>query len=233
MAYARAGWGGGGEVLIALNYILSILSILVHWREIVERYFLPLITVLSKLKCFWFILLFIGLILTYWGLENPDSLVWNFMPYIGGAIIGFASSAFFSRPNQFLIRGSGDPVYLIQNHAWLPHIYQLNGRKTLNAFGGIWHETSHVSEAVINDVSLLLYKKGRLNIEDAELYRVEGGKTVFAVLLDTRYGVPDAETQKHIWGDKEVKEVRLAKLDEWKPGRDLVSKNYWPAKDRL
>ena len=65
----------------------------------------------------------------------------------------------------------------------------------MNAFSGVWHEVSHVSECKINRVC-----KGELSLKRAILYRPEGEKSVFAVLNETRYGIPDQKTRQRIWG---------------------------------
>lgn len=71
---------------------------------------------------------------------------------------------------------------------------------------------------------------------EAKLYKLsnEEEKSVFAVLLDVRYGVPDRKTVAAIWGDQPtIHSVGTAELDKWLPGGDLVSIDYWFEKDRL
>jgi hypothetical protein len=162
-----------------------------------------------------------------------DSLAGTLLIYGGGAVIGFASSAFFSRPDQFLLRGITDPVYLVRNHFYSPYIYELADRETLNAFGGIWHEILNVSEKLVKRLCHW-FGKGKSGLKDAKLYRVSNGeKSVFAVLLGVRYGVPGQETLEHIWGNQHtVHTVGISELDKWFPGGDLVSIHYWPEDDR-
>lgn len=190
-----------------------------------------IIVVLPRLKLVWLVVFFIGLMLIFVSLyAGPKFVADQYLIYAGGAVIGFASSAYFSCKEQFLLRGSGGTVYLVQNRLFLPHVYQLVGRETLNAFGGIWYEVYHVSERTVRH--LHGRRKGQLNLNSADLYKVKGGNTIFAVLSGIRYGVPDFETRKRIWGSKPETEAEIDELDKWNPGRDLVSIHYWPERDR-
>lgn len=191
--------------------------------------------VIPKLKCFWLFLLFAGILVAILGATVcKDSWAEELLIYGGGAVIGFASSAFFSRQEHFLLRGVTDRVYFVKNHSCSLCIYALADRKTLAAFGGIWYEIQNVSESLAEHLYRLFGKgKPKLSLTEAKLFRLSNNRqTVFAVLLGVRYGVPDQETLNSIWGDQPViHTVDISELDKWLPGRDLVSVHYWPAKD--
>lgn len=177
-------------------------------------------------------MILISVVISIFGATKyKEVLLGNLLLYGGGALVGFSCSAFFSCQPQFLIRGSKDNVYLIRN-SLCPKIFKLIGRKTLSAFGGIWHEISHVSERMINHLCIFFRKKD-LCLKNAELIQVEGEKSVFAVLLGSRFGIPDPETLECIWGIRaKRKYVDLNYLDKIKPGRDLVSMHYWLERDK-
>jgi hypothetical protein len=185
--------------------------------------------VIRKLKCCWLLFLFIGVVLAILGATKwRGCLLGEVSIYGGGAIVGFASSAFFSRQDQFLIRGVGDRVCLVQNRLPLPQIYELADPETLNAFGGIWHEISHVSDGMKRHLVRLL-GKGVLSVKNASLCQVRGEDTVFAVLCGTRYAVHDMETLKRIWGNSpKINNVGVSEVDKCRPGKDLVSVENWP-----
>ena len=157
----------------------------------------------------------------------PD-LLSKLVAAIGAAAIGFASSAFFSRPDQLLLRGGGDAVYLVENHLWKPRVYYLADRETMNALGGIWHEVSHVSERKKNRICKY-FCKGEMSFKQATLYRPPGENSVFAVLNETRYGIPDSETRERIWPSTFE---RREEVERYLPGRDLFSVQFWPPQDR-
>lgn len=188
----------------------------------------------SRLKCFWLFALVAGLSLAVFGANLcSDSSVNSLLIYGGGAIVGLAGSAFFSRPDQFLLRGVRDAVYLVQNNFLWPRVYWIE-RNTLNALGGVWHEISHLSETTMKRLFDRL-GRGRLNLRKAEVYRAEDQNSVCAVLLGTRYGVPNEETLEKIWGPdakSKVQIVTMDELDKWSPGRDLVSVRFWPYTDQ-
>lgn len=147
---------------------------------------------------------------------------------MGFAAVGFSCSAFFSRKSQFSLRGSCDSVYYFKQHFIFPKVYRFANPDTFNAFGGKWYEISHVSEKMIK-CFFCLFGKGELNLkgEDAKLFRIKDGTSFFVVILDTRYGIPDLDTKKKIWGDKNVELIETTILDKYIPGRDLVSVYYW------
>lgn len=201
-----------------------------------KSYCKSLTLVIPKLKCFWLFLFFAGILVAILGATVcRDSWAETLLIYGGGAVIGFASSAFFSRQEQFLLRGVTDRVYLIKNYSYSPRIYELADRKTLAAFGGIWHEIQNVSESLVKHL-YRWFGKGelKLSLTEAKLYKLSNNeKGVFAVLLGVRYGVPNPETLKSIWGDQPtIHTVDISELDKWLPGVDLVSIRYWPEKDR-
>ena len=169
----------------------------------------------------------------FWIEDNVtvNDLLSKLVAAIGAAAIGFASSAFFSRPDQFLLRGAGDPVYLVENHLWKPRVHHLVGRETMNALGGKWHEISHVSERKKNCLCKC-FGKGKLSLKQATLYRPpdeNDENSVFAVLNETRYGIPDTETRERIWPSTAA---RREEVERFLPGRDLVSVQFWPPQDR-
>jgi hypothetical protein len=198
-----------------------------------KSYCKSLTLVISKLKCFWLFILFAGLIVAILGATAcRDSWAETLLIYGGGALIGFASSAFFSRQEQFLLRGVKDRVYLVKNHSYYPRIYELADRKTFAAIGGIWHEIQNIPEGLVEHLHRW-FGKGELSLTEAKLYKLSNEESVFAVLLDVRYGVPNLETRKSIWGDQPtIHTVDISELDKWLPGSDLVSIHYWPEKDR-
>jgi hypothetical protein len=197
------------------------------------NYVRSLFSVVSRLKIFWLLVIVMGPIVVALGIirAGPGSFAGQLWVYVGGAMIGFALNAFFSRQDQFLLRGCRDLVYLVWNCPFRPRFYELHDRKSLNALGGLWHEITHVSERFTR-----LFGRERLSLQAARLYRVKGESSVFAVILNTRYGIPNPETLESIWGvspvDPRVNIVEPAELDQWLPGRDLVSIHYWPEKDR-
>ena len=173
-----------------------------------------------KLRGFWILIFFLGLALIACA---------DLPAFIGAAFVGFATSAFFSRPDQFVLRGAGDAVYLVENRPLIPSVYHLADRETMNAFGGKWHEISHVSEHKINCARKCFYK-GELSLSQATLYRPPGAKSHFAVLNGTRHGIPDPKTLQRIW-DSDAK-IQEKEVDCFLPGRDLVSEQFWPPQDR-
>jgi len=195
------------------------------------NHFQSLKVVLWRLKCCWLPLVVIGAVFVVGGFTWRNCPVGELLIYAGYTVVGAACSHLFSRQDQFLLRGSGDSVYLVQNNFLCPHVYQFANRKTLDAFGGVWHEISHVSERMTMLLSRF-FGKGQLCLVQADLYQVTGGETTFAVLLGTRYGIPDRETRESIWKDRRPVPVGVSDLDKWRPGRDLVSIHYWPEKDR-
>ncbi len=123
-------------------------------------------------------------------------------------------------------------MYLVSNHPFRPSVHELRDRESVNALGGTWHEITHVSERTARHLSQRLGRKG-LSLKDATLYQVTGEKSVFAVILNTRYGIPDPDTLKRIWGENVSPNiVDAAELDQRLPGHDLVSVQYWPQNDR-
>ena len=188
-----------------------------------------------QLRGLWLLVLCFGLALVVFGfwLEDKDNatvhdLLPKLVAAIGAAASGFASSAFFSRPDQFLLRGAGDAVYLIENCLLKPRAYHLADRETMNALGGKWHEISHVSERKKNCICKC-FGKGKLSLKQATLYHPEGANSVFAVLNETRYGIPDQETLKRIWDSTTVSREEV---ERYLPGRDLFSVQFWPPQDR-
>ena len=183
-----------------------------------------------KLRRFWIWVFSLGLVLAGLGVALKDNAAaHDLLLFLGGVAIGFASSACFSRPDQFLLRGAGDAVYLIENRVCKPRIYCLADRKTMNAFGGVWHEVLHVSEHKKNRVCKY-FCKGELSLNQATLYRPKGENSVFAVLNETRYGIPDPKTLERIWGSNA--EMQEKEVDCFLPGRDLVSVQFWPPQDQ-
>lgn len=180
--------------------------------------------VISKLKCFWICLGGFGLALTLIGalcLQNDSAK--SFSIYIGAAVIGFACSAFFSCEDQFLLRGDGDPVYLVENQCCHVLTYYLASRETINAFGGVWSEIWSVSPYLLKILHSCSGKK-TLNLrEDAELYNLKGQKTYFAVLLGVRHGIPDRETIEYFMRDNKKLSDNKSELNKYLPGKDLVS----------
>ena len=197
------------------------------------NYVRSLVVVLPRLKPFWLLSIVAGLCVVAVGLASgPATFRGQFTVFACGALIGFACSAYFSLENQFFLRGCRDLVYLVSNRTLRPDLYTLGNRETLNAFGGVWHEITHVSESVALQLFNLL-GKGELNLKDAELYGVNGEASIFAVLLGTRYGIPNMPTLRRVWGESpKVTYIDVAQLDRLRPGRDLVSVQYWPEKDR-
>lgn len=144
-----------------------------------------------------------------------------------GVLMAFGLNAFFSRPDQFFIRGATDTVYLVENIflSW-PRMYILND-VTFNVLGGVWHEIDHVSVSMLRHLHFL-FGRGKLDMRKAELRKIQNGESVFAVLAGTRYGIPDPATLNAIWPNGEYEEMSLRQLDKLRPGRDLVSIHYWP-----
>lgn len=150
-------------------------------------------------------------------------------------VIGFACNAFFTCKDQFLFRACTDAVYLVSNTIW-PRVYELGDRGdrvSLNALGGKWHEITHVSERMLRHLCCVFGKK-KLSLREAKVYEVCGEQSEFAIVLNlnTRYGIPDPETRREIWGEIAKVPIKAADLDRYKPGRDLVSSQYWPEIDR-
>lgn len=202
--------------------------------DFMKSYRRSLALVIPKLKCFWLLLFFVGVATTIFGAtECQDSLAKELFIYGGGAIVGFSSSAYFSRKEQFLLRGVTDKVYLVKNHCCIPIIYKLADRETLLALGGIWHQVQNVSERFLSHLYHCFGKKKTiLSLKEAKLYRLSNEESVFAVMLDVRYGVP-SDTLNFIWGDPPaVNTASISDVDKWLPGGDLVSTQYWPQKDR-
>ena len=182
-----------------------------------------------QLRSFWFRLLGLGFFLGVLGVSLKDNAAARDpLLFVGAAVIGCASSAFFSRPDKFLLRGSGDEIYLIENRLLKPKAYHLADRETMNALGGKWHEVSHVSERKKNRICKR-FCKGELSLKQAALYRPPGENSVFAVLNETRYGIPDQQTRERIWDS--AAERREA-VERFLPGRDLVSVRFWPPQDQ-
>ena len=178
-----------------------------------------------QLRRVWLLIFVLGLVLAVLGVSREgDAAAYDLLMFIGGAAIGFASSAFFSCPDQFLLRGSRDAVYLIENGLPVWRTYRLADRETMNALGGVWHEVAHVSERKINHVC-----KDELSLKQARLYRPEGENSAFAVLNETRYGIPDQKTRERIWGSTAAKREEV---ERFLPGRDLVSVQFWPLQDQ-
>lgn len=202
-------------MLLTMNYVRSLFS------------------VVSRLKSFWLLVTAMGLIVVALSISaGPVCFAGQFSAYVGGALIGFACSAFFSRENQFLLRGCRDVVYLVSNRPFPPRVNELHDRESVNALGGVWHEITHVSERFAGHLTRL-FGHEKLSILDATLYQVLGENSVFAVIFNTRYGIPNPETLCRIWGGFDrVNPVNLAELDQWRPDRDLVSIQYWPKVDR-
>jgi hypothetical protein len=123
-----------------------------------------------------------------------------------------------------------DAVYLVSNTI-RPRVYELGDRVSLNALGGKWHEITHVSERMLRNL-YRVFGKGKLSLREASVYEARGERSEFAIVLNTRYGIPDLETRRKIWGEKAKVTIEVADLDRYKPGRDLVSYQYWPEMDR-
>ena len=98
----------------------------------------------------------------------------------------------------------------------------------MNALSGVWHEVSHVSERKKNRICKC-FCKGELSLKQATLYRPEGANSVFAVLNETRYGIPDQKTRERIWGSTAE---RREEVERFLPGCDLVSVQFWPPQDQ-
>ena len=139
---------------------------------------------------------------------------------------------FFSRKDYFLLRGVRDTVYLTENRCCFPRAYEITG-ETVSAMGATWHDIHHVSERLIRHY-FRCFGKGQLSLKDATLYQVKGEKTVYVVLLGTRYGIPDQPTLHRLWGNTpRVNYVdNPSAMDEYLPGRDLASRQYWPERLR-
>ena len=188
-----------------------------------------------QLRGLWLLGIVLGGILTLIGFFLKEcGASYEFLLYLGGAVIGLAGSAFFSRPEQFLLRASRDDVYLIENRFLKPRIHLLEDRETMNAFSGEWHKILHVSEPKMSRISKC-FKGAAIKLEKAVLYQAENQNTVFAVPkgTDTRYGIPDSRTQERIWKPRHKPyEVPLEVIDRFLPGRDLVSERFWPPQDQ-
>lgn len=129
-----------------------------------KSYRKSLALVIPKFKCFWLLLLVAGLLAAILGATlYQGSWAGTFLTYGGGAVIGFASSAYFSRQEQFLLRGVRDRVYLVKNHPYFPRVYELVDRKTLAAFGGTWYEIQNVSEGFVERLHRW-FGNGELNL---------------------------------------------------------------------
>ena len=192
-----------------------------------------LFSVLPRMRPFWLLVILAGTVVAAVSLaQGPTGFLGQLAVFACGALIGFACSAFFSLSEQFVLRGCRDVVYLVANRWAVPRVYELRDRATVSALGGIWHEVTHVSDKFAR-VLFALFGKGELNLRDATLHRAKGENSVFAVLLDTRYGIPNPETLEAIWGPNAMRpETDIAELDKRRPGRDLVSVQYWPDRDR-
>jgi hypothetical protein len=189
-----------------------------------------LVPTLTRLKLSWLVVSFSGLGVVAVGLALGPA---TFTVFVSGVVIGFACNAYFSCEEEFLLRGCRDAVYLVSNRTIWPQVHEIPGRSrsSVNAFGGVWHAIVHVSDGAASLLSRL--RTDELNIDEAELYKVDGEASVFAVVLGTRYGIPDMPTLTQIWGAKVPIKVSAGQLDRLaRPGRDLMSVQYWPEKDR-
>ena len=179
-----------------------------------------------QLRRLWLLVFCFGVLLAAPGFIFSITLLSS----IGIAIIGLAGGAFFSRRDQFLLRGAGDAVYLVENRLWKPRVCHLADRNTMNAFSGEWHKIFHVSEKKMNRIGK---KADKLKLEEADLYRQKGEKTVYAVLKGVRYGIPDPQTLQRIWKPRpKICEVPREVINCFLPGRDLVSVRCWPPQDQ-
>ncbi len=201
-----------------------------------SRDIMSLAKVLPVLRVIWILVFLIGLLLGEIALAGfgTESRAGQVLLFLGAAVVGFAASALFSRQDQFLFRGCGDTVYMIQNNWVYPRIFSLSTRETVDALGGIWHEIIHISNRTLGHLPWLIDRGGPrgLDVGKADLYRCPE-RTVFAVLNSTRYGIPDEETLRRIWPKKAPCHLDETGLDKFNPGRDLVSVNYWPINDRM
>jgi len=204
-----------------------------HHRHAGRNFVYSAGSVVPRLKVVWLVTIILGLgVVAAVVLVSPATLVGQFTIFVGGAAIGFACSAYFSVRGQFLLRGSTDLVYLVENRPFHLAVYELDDRETINALGVVWHEITHVSEPFARFL-LRLAGRGDFDLRNASLYGVRGEASKFAVLFETRYGIPDPGTLWRIWGKKASWTfVDVASLDNWRPGRDLVSVQYWPERDR-
>lgn len=216
-----------------MKYIRKLKDSFPRIRLLIMKEIKSLHSVLSRLKCFWLMVILLGLVIILLGIMASPRIRWQFAIYVGGALIGFACSAFFSCKDQFLLRGCKDSVFLMQNNFLWPRAYQLD-RVSINALGGVWHEIFHVSERMIKHIKRHFGKgKGSISLKDATLYQIDGQKSYYTILLNTRYGIPDLETVHRIWGNNaKSKGITIGELDSYIPGYDLVSIQYWPEKDR-
>lgn len=212
-----------------------------------KSYIRSLLIVIPKLRRFWLFLLGMGLVCAVGGGflsvirkqgDTPEQvLLEQFMLYGGGALVGFATNGYFSCREQFLLRGVKDPVYLVQNPFLncfkldRPRVYELADNETVNAFGGKSYEIFHVSESMIEHF-YRFFHGNKISLKDATLYIPGNERSVYAVLLGTRYGIPDPPTRERIWGDKLPNGISSSELDKELPGRDLVRVEYWPKGDQ-
>jgi len=198
--------------------------------------------IIPRLKSFWLLIFILGF---YCAIQFKNN---NTIYTIGFASIGFACSAYFYCKDQFFFRGIRDAVYLVKNNPISLDVYNIADPETLNALGGKWYEIFHVSDYMARHLEYLtrhicFFKpKERLSLKGkkAKLYRIReekelinGGKrkkekTIFAVLEDVRYGIPDQETLHHIWDNEKPQDIEACELDKYIPGNDLVSVYLWP-----
>ena len=189
-----------------------------------------------QLRRFWGLIFVLGIVFVWFVLDLKDKaathdLVSDMLLYLGAAVIGFATSAFFSCPDQFLLRGVRDGIYLIDNGVSGTRVHLLADRDTMNAFSGEWHKVMHISERRMNYISR---KADILKLSDAKLYRLKdkSENTIYAVLDGVRYGIPDQDTLEEIGGFGKESRVPVKEIDCFRPGRDLVSVQFWLVQDR-
>jgi len=166
-----------------------------------KNYIRSLLFVIPKLRCFWLLLLVMGVVCAVRGGvlavirtqgDAPGQVLLEpLLIYVGGALVGFAATGYFSCREQFLLRGVKDPVYLVQNSFLLsfkcdfPRVYELADNETILAFGGKWYEISHVSESMI--VHFYRFFRGKkISLKDATLRNLipeNEQKSIYSIAL--------------------------------------------------